>query len=119
MTSVRTCNCATTCWRCCSIADYRLIDALAHPPSAGPDPIRILFLDEWQRLGQIIREAAQRGTLGSQALQFLSFMSAGDALFALDQAAPALGVRISSDDLRRLAKMIAANSTADPLAVQL
>ena len=94
---------------------HRLVDALAHPQSGGPDPIRILFLDEWQQLGQIIREAAKRGTLGSQALQFLSFMSAGDALFALDQAAPALGVRISSDDLRRLAKMIAANSTADPL----
>ena len=85
---------------------YRLIDALAHPQSGGPDPIRMLFLDEWQRLGQIIREAARRGTLGSQSLQFLSFMSAGDALFALDQAAPALGVRISADDLRRLAHMI-------------
>ena len=94
---------------------YRLIDALAHPQSAGPDPIRILFLDEWQRLGEIIREAARRGTLGSQALQFLSFMSAGDALFALDQAAPALGMRISTDDLLRLAHMIGP-TTANPLA---
>lgn len=94
---------------------YRLIDALAHPQSGGPDPIRILFLDQWQRLGEIIREAARRGTLGSQALQFLSFMSAGDALFALDQAAPALGVRISTDDLRRLAHMLAPASSADPL----
>ena len=80
-----------------------------------PIPIRILFLDEWQRLGEIIREAARRGTLGSQALQFLSFMSAGDALFALDQAAPALGMRISTDDLKRLAQMIGP-TTANPLA---
>ena len=94
---------------------YRLIDALSHPQSAGPDPIRILFLDEWQRLGEIIREAARRGTLGSQALQFLSFMSAGDALFAFDQAAPALGMRISTDDLKRLAQMIGP-TTANPLA---
>jgi hypothetical protein len=94
---------------------YRLIDALAHPQSGGPDPIRILFLDQWQRLGEIIREAARRGTLGSQALQFLSFMSAGDALFALDQAAPALGMRISTDDLERLARMLAPTSTANPL----
>jgi hypothetical protein len=94
---------------------YRLIDALSHPQSAGPDPIRILFLDEWQRLGEIIREAARRGTLGSQALQFLSFMSAGDALFAFDQAAPALGMKISTDDLKRLAQMIGPN-TANPLA---
>ena len=95
---------------------YRLVDALAHPQSAGPDPIRILFLDEWQRLGEIIREAARRGTLGSQSLQFLSFMSAGDALFALDQAAPALGMRISTDDLRRLAHMIGPTVSFDPLA---
>jgi hypothetical protein len=85
---------------------HRLVDALANPQSGGPDPIRLLFLDEWQRLGAIVRDAVRRGTLGSQSLQFLSFVSAGDALFALDQAAPALGMRISSDDLRRLAKMI-------------
>ncbi|HLX37855.1 MAG TPA: lytic transglycosylase domain-containing protein, partial [Candidatus Binataceae bacterium] len=85
---------------------HRLVDALANPQSGGPDPIRLLFLDEWQRLGEIVRDAVRRGTLGSQSLQFLSFVSAGDALFALDQAAPALGMRISSDDLRRLAHMI-------------
>ncbi len=95
---------------------YRLVDALAHPQSSGPDPIRILFLDEWQRLGEIIRAAVRRGTLGSQSLQFLSFISAGDALFAFDQAAPALGVRISSADLRRLAHMIGPTVTTDPLA---
>src|SRR5271155_2923319 len=53
--------------------------------------------------------------LGSRALEFMSFISAGDALFALDQAAPALGVRISADDLRRLAHVMAPNSSADPL----
>ncbi len=94
---------------------HRLIDALVNPQSGGPDPIRILFLNEWQRLGQIIHDAADRGTLGSQALQFLSFMSAGDALFALDQAAPALGMRISADDLRRLAHLLAPTSKANPL----
>ena len=93
---------------------HRLVEALANPQSGGPDPIRLLFLDEWQRLGEVIREASRRGTLGSQSLQFLSFMSAGDALFALDQAAPALGMRISSEDLRRLAHMIGP-TTANPL----
>lgn len=96
---------------------YRLIDALTHPQAAGPDPIRILFLEVWNRLGEIIRQAARRGTLGSQGLQFLSFMSAGDALFALDQAAPALGMRISTADLLRLAKLITPpGGTANPLA---
>jgi soluble lytic murein transglycosylase-like protein len=94
---------------------HRLIEALAHPQTGGPDPVRLLFLEEWQRLGQIIRDASQRGTLGSNSLQFLSFMSAGDALFALDQVAPALGIRISAEDLRRLAHMIAPKASTDPL----
>jgi hypothetical protein len=94
---------------------HRLVQALANPQSAGADPVRLLFLDEWQRLGGIIRDAASRHSLGNRSLEFLSFISAGDALFALDQAAPALGMRISSDDLRRLAHIMAPNVKADPL----
>jgi transglycosylase-like protein with SLT domain len=96
---------------------HRLVEALGEPQAAGgADPVRIIFLDEWSRLRAIIRSTAQRGMLGDRALEFLSFISAGDALFALDQAAPALGVRISADDLRRLARMMAPEYAADPLA---
>jgi hypothetical protein len=96
---------------------HRLVQALKQPEGGGgPDPIRILFLDEWTRLGEIVHAAAQRGLLGDRALEFLSFISAGDALFALDQAAPALGMRISADDLRRLARVMAPQYAADPLA---
>lgn len=95
---------------------YRLVDALAKPPSAaGPDPVRTLFLDTWQELGVAVHDAGARGQLGAQGLQFLSFISAGDALFALDQAAPALGMRVSAEDLRRLAHIMAPNATGDPL----
>ncbi|HEY2487187.1 MAG TPA: lytic transglycosylase domain-containing protein [Candidatus Binataceae bacterium] len=95
---------------------YRLTQALASPPSAaGPDPVRTLFVDTWQKLGLAVRAAARRGQFGSRGLQFLSFISAGDALFALDQAAPALGMRISSDDLRRLAHIMAPDAIGDPL----
>lgn len=95
---------------------YRLVAAVANPASGGPDPVRLLFLDEWQRLGEIIRDAVSRGTLGNRSLEFLSFISAGDALFALDEAAPALGMRISAADLRRLARIMAPGVTTDPLA---
>ena len=95
---------------------YRLVDALAHPqPPNGPDPVRLLFLDTWSQFVGIVQSAAERGMLGSRALEFLSFISAGDALFALDQAAPALGVRISADGLRRLAHMMAPTYAGDPL----
>jgi Transglycosylase SLT domain len=95
---------------------HRLVDALAHPNTGGPDPVRVLFLDVWARLGEIVRDAALRGTLGNRSLEFLSFISAGDALFALDKAAPALGMRISADDLRRLAHIMAPMAKGDPLA---
>ncbi|HVA79293.1 MAG TPA: lytic transglycosylase domain-containing protein, partial [Candidatus Binataceae bacterium] len=95
---------------------YRLVDALGKPPSsAGPDPVRTLFVDTWRKLGAAVHDAAARGKLGAQGLQFLSFISAGDALFALDEAAPALGMRVSAADLRRLAHIMAPHATGDPL----
>ena len=96
---------------------YRLVDALANPAAnrVGGDPVRVLFLDEWNQLHDAIKAAAARGTLGGRGLELMSFISAGDALFALDQAAPALGMRISADDLRRLARILAPTATGDPL----
>lgn len=95
---------------------YRLVTAMNQPPSPGsPDPVRSLFLSQWRQLRDIVRTAADRGELGDRALEFMSFVSAGDALMAFDQAAPALGVRISAADLRRLARIMAPASTADPL----
>jgi hypothetical protein len=95
---------------------YRLVQALNNPPAAAePDPVRVLFLDEWRQLHDAVRAAARRGMLGAHALEFMSFISAGDALFALDQAAPALGMRISAADLRRLAHIMAPDAPGDPL----
>ena len=92
----------------------RLVTALTQPAS-GPDPVRLLFLDEWTQLRDIIEVAAARGAIGDHTLEFLSFISAGDALFALDQAAPMLGIRITADDLRRLARIMTPQVNADPL----
>jgi hypothetical protein len=95
----------------------RLVAALAQPQHvSGPDPVRMLFLDEWKQLGDLIETAAAQGKLGSRSLEFLSFISAGDALFALDQAAPMLGMTISAADLRRLARIMAPQASGDPLA---
>jgi hypothetical protein len=95
---------------------YRLLTALENPQAGGPDPVRTLFLQVWRQLGVLVRAAAQRDVLGDRSVEFLSFISAGDALFALDQTAPVLGMRISADDLRYLARMMAPGTTVDPLA---
>jgi len=95
----------------------RLVAALGQPQRVtGADPVRLLFLEEWSRLGQVVEKAAGEGRLGNRSLEFLSFISAGDALFALDQAASALGLRISAGDLRRLARIMAPQAAGDPLA---
>jgi Transglycosylase SLT domain len=94
----------------------RLVTALGEPQRfTGPDPVRLLFIEEWTRLGQVIESAAEKGALGDRSLEFLSFISAGDALFALDESASALGLRISADDLRRLARIMAPQVSGDPL----
>jgi Transglycosylase SLT domain len=95
---------------------YRLVEAMNQPPPpGGPDAVRLLFLDEWGQLRDIVRTAAANGQLGDRALEFLSFISAGDALMSFDEASPALGVRISAADLRRLARIMAPQVSADPL----
>jgi hypothetical protein len=95
---------------------HRLVRVLEQPqPGGGPDPVRLLFIDTWSRFDRIVQKAAERGLLGNRTLEFLSFISAGDALIAFDQAAPALGTRITAQDLRGLAHIMAPRLQGDPL----
>jgi hypothetical protein len=83
------------------------------------DPVRRLFLDTWKRLRDIVQEAEQRGLLGDNILRYAGFISAGDALLVLDQALPGLGIEISADGLRRLARMLRPDAVEDPLLYNL
>ena len=95
---------------------YRLVQALNNPSAAaGPDPVRLIFLDEWTQLHDAVRAAARRGMLGARALEFMSFISAGDALFALDQAAPALGCASRPPTCAASRTSWRPTATADPL----
>lgn len=94
---------------------YALADALSNPDASVRDPVRPLFLRAWTRLAPAVREVAD-GLPADQALRYLSFVSAGDALEALDQLGPESGIEISADGLRRLARLMAPSLTDDPLA---
>ncbi len=48
-------------------------------------------------------------------LPFMSFITAADALKALDRLGPAAGLDISTDGLRRLARLLNDNPSIDPL----
>ena len=96
-------------------ARYRVIDLLEAPESAGPDPVRPLFLSTWQRLA-IALDGLGAAQSEGEALRWLGFVTAADALAALDSLGPDTGVEISADGLRRLARVVAPDDLADPLA---
>jgi hypothetical protein len=96
---------------------YELLRALTDEVTRGEgDPVRRLFVETWKRLHDIIQRAEQRGLLKDKILRYAGFISAGDALMALDQATPGLGIDISADGLRRLARMLRPDAVEDPLA---
>jgi transglycosylase-like protein with SLT domain len=93
---------------------FDILEALAPSVPGAPDPTRALFLKTWERLTPVVRSSAT-GQPGTVALRYLSFIAAGDALAALDRIGPDIGLEISADGLRRLARIVAPASSEDPL----
>ena len=88
---------------------------LARGPEPGVDPVRPLFLRLWERLRDIMRRAGGKGGDDARALRYVVFLAAGDALTAIEAAAPAAGLDFSADGLRRLARTLAPSYAGDPL----
>ena len=84
---------------------YRLRDALAEDPDTGSDLVRDWFLDSWTRLAPVLRRIALEQP-GHEQLLLVNVITATDALAALDQLGPSVGLDISTDGLRRLARML-------------
>lgn len=84
---------------------YRLRDALTEPASRSNDVVRHWFIESWQSLTPVVRKIALEQE-GQEHLLWLSLFTATDALHALDQLGPSIGLEISTDGLRRLARMI-------------
>jgi len=85
-------------------ARYDLRDALALEDYQH-DPVRDLFLATWERLAPLLHES-QLDLPGAQALSYATFISAANALSALDRMAPYLGMRLDKYSLRRLARLL-------------
>ncbi len=95
---------------------YAMLDALANPEVGArePDPVRPLFLRAWSRLAPVLRQVSER-LPADEALRYLSFISAGDALAALEQLGPDYGIEISAEGLRRFARIVSPTTIEDPL----
>jgi len=83
---------------------YRFITGLTDERIKG-DFVREQFLWTWQHLAPVFRnhlgDDPSRNLLG-----YLAFLTASDALSALDRIGPSLGIEISKNGLIRLARMI-------------
>lgn len=93
---------------------FQIRDILTSTADGGPDPVKQLFVRSWERLEPVIREISMQSP-EHNLLPFLSFITAADALRALDRLGPAAGLDISTDGLRRLARLLNDNPSIDPL----
>ena len=95
-------------------ARYEFRNALQSDTPDEADPVRQLFGRSWQRLVPVLQEIS--ATLpGQEPFAILAFLTVGDALQALDQLGPALRLEISTDGLRRLARLLSDSPGVDPL----
>jgi hypothetical protein len=96
---------------------YQLLMILTgQAPMENEDPLRLLFIDVWEQLRPIVEQnSGKNGLMQKQLLRYMTFVNAGDALLTLDAAAPGLGIHLTSDGLRRLARMLQPGSGEDPL----
>jgi hypothetical protein len=98
---------------------YRLSAILSGEETAAGDPLRMLFIDAWNELRTVVLEAQRQGVLDASLLRYALFIDAGDALLSLDRAAPGLGMQVSADGLRQLARSLRPGAIGDPLAYTL
>jgi len=95
-------------------ARYQLKSMLNEPQQSTPDPVKRLFIQSWERMIPVIREISVHSS-EQNLLSFLSFITAVDALKALDRLGPSVGLDISTDGLRRLARILNDDPSIDPL----
>ncbi|MDO8827599.1 lytic transglycosylase domain-containing protein [Methylophaga sp.] len=75
------------------------------------DPVQELFLMTWDRLRPLLNELEGLKTPGLDAdFRLATFIAGGDALHALDALGPEYGFEITRDGLRRLARLLLAES---------
>lgn len=91
-------------------ARHAIARALAED-EPGEDPVRRLFIESWERLRPHLAALERRDLAGAEAdLRLAAFIAGGDALRALDALGPEYGLEITRDGLRRLARLLLADT---------
>jgi hypothetical protein len=92
-----------------------LMYILRDPRRQQDEPVRKLFVRAWNHITPTLQMIAGQQTEHESALQFLTFIAAGDALRALDELGPGAGIEITSNGLRRLARILVPMDSGDSL----
>jgi hypothetical protein len=95
-------------------ARYQFKSILREPQKSADDPVKQLFIQSWERLIPVMREISIHSP-EQNLLPYLSFITAADALNALDRLGPTVGLDISADGLRRLARILNSDPSIDPI----
>ncbi len=95
-------------------ARYQFKSILGEPSQSTTDPVKQLFIRSWQRLMPVMRQISVHSPK-QNLIPFLSFITAADALNALNRWGPGVGLDISTDGLRRLARLLNNDPSIDPL----
>ncbi len=95
---------------------YQLLEVLNQPVKGGADPVRALFVNTWSQLASVLRGlSGGSDTTSLEALDYVTFIAAADAVQALDALGPGFSLDLSVHGLRRLARILAPADTTDPL----
>ncbi len=97
---------------------YDILTLLSGPVDQASDPVRDMFVNVWSRLAPVLREVSHE-LKGDLFLHYTTFIVAGDILQVLDHLGPGVGLEISVDGMRRMARMLAPDDSRDPLEYNL
>jgi hypothetical protein len=73
----------------------------------GDDPVRVFFTRTWQRLAPQLKTLAKE-LPEIQGLRYMTFIAATDVIYELENRGTPFGLDISSDGLRKLARILIA-----------
>jgi hypothetical protein len=75
---------------------------------ANNDPVRVFFAQTWERLAPQL-QALSKELPEIQGLRYATFIAATDVIYELDKIGAPLGLELSSDGLRQLARLLIAD----------
>ena len=85
---------------------HDIVDALQSSHLSGEDPVREIFISAWRELAPVLRNISYKLKGVEPGISYLSFVTATDALMAVDTVGAELGIDISSNGLKRLARIL-------------